>query len=295
MLVVAAVFCFHTGRTSRYDPVLDRQVTAAVAFAPPATWSVCVRGLDGDVLVSHRADDVLSTASIGKVLLLIEVARQYGSGALTPTEPLRRRPELAVADSGLWQHLLTDTLPVEDLAVLVAGVSDNLATNVLLDRVGLDSVKELANQLHLQHTVLVDRVRDSRGPDDPPLLSRGSADELSRLMSDLAGRRLVSEAVSDRLSHWMSTSVDLSMVLPDAGLDPLSHRSADRGVTALNKTGTDDGVRCDIGVITVATTSMAYAVLANWDPEVSDARNRVLAGMRTIGAGMLAAVARSVV
>ncbi len=89
----------------------------------------------GDVLGAAGADRVLPAASLGKLLLLVEVAR-----SLDLAEPLTRLPEDAVADSGLWQHLAVDTLAAGDLAALVGAVSDNLATNVLLRRVGLEAV-----------------------------------------------------------------------------------------------------------------------------------------------------------
>src|SRR6195952_5909932 len=79
------------------------------------------------------------------------------------------------ADMGLWQHLQVPTLPVADLAILVGATSDNLATNVLLRRVGIDAVRARGEALGLSRTFLLDSVRDYRGPDDAPHFSVGSA------------------------------------------------------------------------------------------------------------------------
>ena len=211
----------------------------------------------------------LRTASIGKLLLLIEVARGIEAGELDPYELLGKDPDLAVADSGLWQHLGTDVLPVADVAVLVASVSDNLATNVLIHRVGLDRVAALGASLGLTATALHDVVRDVRSADHPARLSSGSAAELSLLLHRLPGVE-----GGDRVLDWMRTSADLSMVASAFDLDPLSHA----GVTLRNKTGTDDGVRCDVGV----AGGVSYAVLANWAP-ASATVGEVLATMRAVG------------
>jgi hypothetical protein len=129
---------------------------------------------------------VLPTASVGKLLLLLETERRLADGRLEPTTSLRRAPEDSVADSGLWQHLRTEALPLEDVALLVASVSDNLATNVLLRHVGLDAVAEVGPSLGLATLRLNDRVRDVPTADDPPTLSEGCTLDLARFAALLA-------------------------------------------------------------------------------------------------------------
>ena len=76
-------------------------------------------------------DASLRTASVGKVLLLVETARLIAAASLTD-EPLTRSLDLWVSDSVLGHTLSVETLPLIDVAALVGAVSDNLATNVLL-------------------------------------------------------------------------------------------------------------------------------------------------------------------
>lgn len=246
-------------------------------------WSVMVKDNAGHPIAEHEASRVCATASVGKLLLLIEVARRMNRGVLDSTMSLTRRPDLLVADSGLWQHLGSDQLTVADLVVLVASVSDNLATNVLLDNIGLQALEDVATDLGLRETRLHDRVRDHRSPQDPPQLSSGSAAELSQLMFDLATGRVVGPAESTQVLGWLATSVDLSMVGSAFGLDPLAHAVADRGVSLWNKTGTNIGVRADVGLIEKNSTRCSYAVLANWDSDAVDERDAVLDFMRQAG------------
>ena len=241
-----------------------------------------MRDGDGRVVLAHRPDDVLPTASVGKVFLLLEVARRLADGRLPAGVPLPRRPDLAVADSGLWQHLATDALPPADLAVLVGALSDNLATNVLLDAVGLDAVAQLAASLGVLRSGLHDRVRDVRGPLHPPTLSSGCAAELSGLLADLAAGRGPAADVAPVVLGWLATGTDLSMVAAPFGLDPLAHNGSDRGVRLVGKTGTDAAVRADVGVVDGPGGRLAWAVLAHWDAG-ADPRDDVLAAMHGVG------------
>src|SRR5688500_816875 len=228
-----------------------------VALPAGIEWGVCVRdAASGDVLAEHEPHAVLPAASVGKVLLLIEVARSLDLG-----EPLTRTEADAVADSGLWRHLAVDTLPAGDLATLVGAVSDNLAANVLLRRVGLDAVQATTRALGLRDSALHDRVRDERTAEDPPVLSTATAAELSQLFAALAA----DDAVGERVLGWLAHGADLSMVAAGLGLDPLAHAGADRGVRLRHKTGTDDGVRADAGLLEGPRARLAYAVLARFD------------------------------
>ena len=152
------------------------------------------------------------TASVGKVLLLIAVARLIADDRLDPEMTTTRLPADAVADSGLWQHLRQQSLSVLDLAVLVGAISDNLATNVLLRLVGIASTAAVAELLDLEVTRLHDRVRDIRGPQDPPTLSTGTAAELAGLFGRLHRGRALGPAVSTRVLDWLNLDSDTSMV-----------------------------------------------------------------------------------
>ena len=115
----------------------------------------------GEELATLDPHAVRPTASVGKVLLLIEVARRLVHRELDPATLFTRTSEDAVADSGLWQHLHTRSLAVADLAVLVGAVSDNLATNVLLREIGLPAVGATGRGARVAgDTALHDRVRD---------------------------------------------------------------------------------------------------------------------------------------
>jgi len=241
----------------------------------------------GLTLVAIDDRVVMPTASVGKILLLIEVSARMTTRDNTGFGILDKTPGDAVGDSGIWQRLQAPSLPVTDLALLVGATSDNLATNVLLRQVGLDSVRARAESLGLARTALLDLVRDHRGPDDAPQLSIGSTAELSWLFAALARGKVVDAVTSKRVLGWLSHNADLSLVSSAFGLDPLSHRTADHGIHLINKTGTDSGVRSEIGILSGPRTGVAYAVTVQFSDSALTTRLRVLESMRTFGFDLL--------
>jgi len=230
---------------------------------------------------------VLPTASVGKILLLIEVSARLSEQAVPELEVLAKTPRDAVGDSGLWRHLQARSLPLADVATLVGATSDNLATNVLLREVGLDAVRTRTEQLGLLRTALLDLVRDERGPDDAPQLSVGSTAELSSLFAALARGQVVDALTSSRVLGWLSLNTDLSLVASAFGVDPLSHRGVDHGLQLVNKTGTDAGVRSEVGVLRGPRRGVAYAVSVQFADRSIAARLRVLETLRAVGFDLL--------
>lgn len=249
-----------------------------------ARVSVAVLDLStGEPIFAVDERIVLPTASIGKILLLIEVSARMTEKSISDFTIIDRATLDAVADSGIWQHLQAPALPVADLAALVGSTSDNLATNVLLRHIGLDAVRSRTEQLGLVRTALLDRVRDDRGPDDAPQLSVGSSAELAWLFHALAHGHIIDPVTSQRVLGWLSLNADLSMVAGAFGRDPLAHRGVEHNTWMVNKTGTDAGVRSEAGVLRGPRGGVAYAVSVQFDDNDLASRLRVIEAMRTLG------------
>ncbi|GAA1997969.1 serine hydrolase [Catenulispora subtropica] len=223
----------------------------------------------------QAADEVLPLASVGKLLLLATVARGFAAGDLDPEEPLALLDRDYCAGSGLLRKLSARRWTVADLARLTAAVSDNTATNALLRRVGLDRVREDAARLGLKETRILDRIREPRLPEHPPAFAVGSARELASLAEALAEDPLVLE--------WMASCADRSMVpaaIPHDPEDSSVREVPVAGLWVANKTGTDVGTRCDVGVVRGAR-QVCYAVVARCEPGREFA---MVQAMREIGA-----------
>lgn len=259
-------------------------------YDPSVAWSVLIVNLTrGEVLLERDPRSVLKTASVAKVFVLTEVAARAESGRLDLGATLARDETPEVRDSGLWWLLRQPELTIDDIATLVGAVSDNWATNVLIERLGLDAIQQRARSLGFTDTALFDIVRDERDRSHPETLSRGNATDWVSVLSQLAHEEWVSPGVSAHLTRWLSASVDHSMVASALCLDPLVSGGGTPGIRFANKTGSDAGVRADIGWVS-AGEDFVYACIANWDPAKPDLLPHVMAEMRSFGSQIAARV-----
>ncbi|MEU1693550.1 serine hydrolase [Streptomyces hirsutus] len=114
----------------------------------------------GGCEVGIGADDPVVIASIFKVLLVLEFARQVAAGQLDPRERVRVTAADRLGGWGTAGCLDDVELSLRDLAHFAMSVSDNSAADLLLARVGLDTVRLLAAELGLQRTRIVGGPRD---------------------------------------------------------------------------------------------------------------------------------------
>lgn len=93
--------------------------------------------------IGYQAEDLFPTASVIKLPVLLTLMQQVGDGLYSLDDPLMLRRADQIGGSGLLQHLTPGlTMPLRDWAFLMMNISDNLATNVLIDHVGLKNVQQ---------------------------------------------------------------------------------------------------------------------------------------------------------
>lgn len=253
--------------------------------------SVSVTDLDrGSDLVMGDAFVTLPIAQLGVVPLLIETSAAMEAGRLEATGSVKRPPAEQHISAGVWRHFATSELAVCDLAVLTAALGDPLATNALIDLVGLDPVRERIDQLGLTRTALLDRVRENRGPDDAPHLALSTTRDLTTLFSALANGRAVSASVSAQVIGWLGLNADLGLAAAATGADPLAHGGAADQLLLVNKTGRDHGIRAEAGVLAGSRTGVAYAMIVQFTEETPLDRLRVHDAFRVLGADLMEAV-----
>jgi len=115
--------------------------------------------IDGGAEVGLEPDALVVSASVFKVAVALEFFRQAAAGELDATERLQLDPSTSLGTpAGL--SLFSDPVEVSlrDLAVSMITISDALATDALLERVGIERVNELMRALGFTHTVVVDDI-----------------------------------------------------------------------------------------------------------------------------------------
>lgn len=133
------------------------EIPAAIAqrFAIlDARVSLHVREIGGPaaVEVSHGAGDPVVLASVVKVVICAAFARAVAAGAIDPREAVDVPAELRLGGSGTTACLDPVRMSLRDLARSMMTVSDNAATDVVLQRTGRGEIDALLRELGLDRT-----------------------------------------------------------------------------------------------------------------------------------------------
>lgn len=127
---------------------LDGRVGVLIGFADGPTVT------DFDVAVTRNADTAYASASVIKLPVLYALYRRHDNDLNTLDEPRDIAPENRVGGAGLF-HLLDSVEPsLRDLARAMVTISDNAATNELIDYLGVDAVNDAAAHLGMTDTHL---------------------------------------------------------------------------------------------------------------------------------------------
>ena len=162
--------------------------------------------------VGTRADEQVVIASVFKILLVLEFARQAVAGQLDPTERVLVRAADRLGGWGTAGCADDVELSLRDLAYFTMSVSDNTAADLLLRRIGLDVVPLLAAELGLTRTRLVGgprQVLESMFDD----VGARDADEFTRIFTTLTEDRVRALRVFDPEQTTSSTAREITRLL----------------------------------------------------------------------------------
>lgn len=229
------------------SPTFQRADTAALhrtfeslANAHHGVVGYTVHNLDTGERFERRGDETFSTASLIKVPVLVTVYDLVEKGLLGLDDPLTVLKLDKVAGSGMLQYLRDNTtVTVHDAAWLMITLSDNTATNLLLDRIIIRRVWDTMEKLGLPHTKVHSKsfLRNSSVAMDSSVkygLGVTTPNEMSRLFALLADGRVVSPRAD-------STMLDIMAHNQDGGK---LQRYVD-GLDVPHKTGDTDQVRTE--------------------------------------------------
>ena len=189
---------------------------------------------------ARNADDPIEAASVIKLTVMAEAFRQFEAGLLDPAEQVTIRPEDKLPSCGALTYLHDGVaVTLRDLVTLMIILSDNTATNLLIDRLGMENINAMIDSLRLTGTRL------NRKLFMPELAARGirnyvSARDMGRLLAGLLEGKIVSEKASGEM---------LGILRNQRLNGKMPFFLHDRGIACAHKTGEDDGVTHDVGVI----------------------------------------------
>ncbi len=120
----------------------------------PGTVSLYARNLDSGDVLTLRGTDPVRTASTIKLPILCAVFDSVAKGQAKWTDPLTVTAQEKVSGSGVIASEISDgvQLPLRDVTHLMMVLSDNTATNMILERFGADMVNAYLDRLGITTT-----------------------------------------------------------------------------------------------------------------------------------------------
>lgn len=189
---------------------------------------------------SKNPDMPLMAASVIKLTIMVEAFRQKEAGLLDFTQPETIQPRDKLPSCGALTYLHDGvTVTVGDLVTLMIILSDNTATNLLIDMLGMGNINRTIDTYGWTNTRL------NRKLFQPELSRQGienyvSAWDMGKLLEGLLAGDIVSpEASRDMLGILRNQRLN--------GKLPFYLHS--RGIPCAHKTGEDDSITHDVGII----------------------------------------------
>jgi beta-lactamase class A len=225
---------------ARADTAALRKQLDTIAAAHHGVLGYSVINLDTGERLSSRGDETFSTASLIKVPALVTLYDLVSKGELSLEDPLTVLKIDQVPGSGVLQFMHPGmSLSVHDAAVLMIVLSDNTATNLLLDRVIIRRVWDKMEKLGLPHTKVHSKtfLRISSVAMDSSVkygLGVSTPNEMAHLFELLAQGRAVSPAADSAMLDILANNTD----------GELMQRAID-SLRVPHKTGATDSVRTE--------------------------------------------------
>lgn len=227
--------------------------------------SVFARNLETGESYSLNGDDRVRTASTIKLPILVGAFSAVASGRARWSDELTLTAEKKVQGSGVLMefgdgHRLT----LREAVNLMIAVSDNSATNMVLDAISADEVNAAMDALGLRQTRSLRKIGgggSSKAGDDPANKGFGIGVSTPREMVELLGKLDSGEVVSPAASREMIEILKRQQYRDGIGRNML-------GVEMAAKPGALDRLRSEVGIVYSPRGRIAMAITCDDMPDI---------------------------
>lgn len=228
---------------------LENHLTEYVARYPDQTIAISVRDSQTDLELDINADSVLHAASTMKLPVMMKLYELEDEGRISLSDSLVLRNEFSSivdgslysieddSDDAIYERLGTK-MSVADLIHNMITVSSNLATNILIDYVGADSVQSYIEKLGTEKMQVLRGVEDLKAF-DAGLSNTATSRDLAILLSAINQKRGVSSRAADAMTDIMLAQ-QFNKMIP-AGVP--------EGTTVAHKTGSITRIKHDAAIV----------------------------------------------
>jgi len=271
-LMLGVVLTAAGQRATAADTLTDRIAALTRGFS--GTVAIYAKNLDTGQDVAVGADTRVRTASTIKLPILCALEDLVARGRIAWTLPVPVRPEDRVSGSGVLAELSPGaTLSLRDVATLMIVVSDNTATNLVIDRITADAVNDYLDSLGLTATRSMRKVRGD-GTALKPAEGWSRAGRQSENQRFGIGSSTPREMV--RLLELLEQGKVVSPAASKDVLDLLKRQQFKTGigrrvgddVPVASKSGALDALRSDVGIAYTRGGRIAMAITVDDMPVI---------------------------
>jgi beta-lactamase class A len=273
-VLIAAAGLLHaqTAAKPQSDPALQQKVDAIIA-AHHGKIALYAEQLNTGKTLAIDADNAVQTASTIKLAMLWTALREVALGHATWDEKTTLQPGEGVGGSGMLHFLDTPvTLTLKDVATMMVIVSDNTATNLMIERFPTKQVDDNMAALGYDQTVLYKKVfKPAVGPmpaDQPKFgLGKTTPRQITQVMErigrcdlNLPQQPLVDQGKADaacKVAIEMLRNQFYRGTIPRY-LEKLDNTEQGSGIAS--KTGSLDATRSDVAIIAGKTGPIVLAI-----------------------------------
>lgn len=268
LALIVSLACTNAMAQAENRAQLRRKLTAEIektANQLDGVMGLAIRDLTTGEEILFNPHLTFPTGSSIKIPVLIELHKQASAGKYKLTDQRWLERADKVGGSGVINNFgdHTSQLSLNDLAVLMIVLSDNTATNMLIDQTGMTNVNATLDQLGLKairlRRKMIDVAASARG--DENIATPYAAMEL---MTKLHRGEVVSRNLSD----------DVLAILKLRKNSPIP-RLIPGNIAIANKPGGIEGVACDLAIVYVPGRPFAIAVMTNYNGETANADDAI--------------------
>lgn len=236
---------------------LDEKIQAELKDFSGKAW-IYAKNLDTGRDYALRADEQVRTASTIKLPIMTAVFHQVAQGKAAWSDEFILTKEKKASGSGILFEFTDGTkIDLRTAVHLMIVLSDNTATNLILDKITADSVNDFLDALGLRQTRSLRKIGgggDSKANSDPRLKLFGigvsSPRDMVRLLEMLDGGEVVSR----------EASAEMIAVLKRQQYKDGIGRGLRDTITSASKSGSLDRLRSDVGIIYTRRGRIAMAI-----------------------------------
>jgi beta-lactamase class A len=239
------------------DTVPLRRALEEIVRGYPGVAGISVKNLATGEAISIRGSEPFPTASLIKVAVLVAMLEEVRKGSMRLDDRVSMIARDRVGGSGVLQYMESGLEPTAaDLAWLMITISDNTATNLILDKINVRTVWERMEALGLPRTKIHSKtfLRSTSVAMDSSVkygLGVTTPDETVRLFELLHAGRAVSPALDSLAMGMLRANQDAAKL----------QRWLPESVAFAHKTGDVDASRNDCGVIYGPDAPVALCVM----------------------------------